>query len=146
MGIDSWALTNRETGRGHFANELDKGLSRLIAVNLKNSTTASGSAEDALPQLKRWLQEKDISPMEVTIYLDPDRRTGSGKSVALQDASPNIVDLQKELLKLSHTLLTKHSPMIDLAALNELNHLSEIHVVEYQGECKEVLAIQPNLS
>ena len=142
MGIDSWALTNRETGRGHFANELDTGLSRLIAVNLKNSTTVSGSAEDALPQLKRWLQEKDISPMEVTIYLDPDRRTGSGKSVALQDASPNIVDLQKELLNLSHTLLTKHSPMIDLAALNELNHLSEIHVVEYQGECKEVLAIQ----
>ena len=32
--------------------------------------------------------------------------------------------------------------MVDLNALQDLEYLSEIHVVEYQGECKEVLAIQ----
>ena len=32
--------------------------------------------------------------------------------------------------------------MVDLNALYELKHLSEIHIVEYQGECKEVISIQ----
>ena len=142
MGIDSWAFTQRKSSSGHFANELDPGLSKLLEFNLKNATHAAGTATSALPELKNWLLKKDISPSEVTIYLDPDRRTGSGKSIALRDASPNIITLQHELFKLSHTLMTKHSPMVDLNALYELKHLSEIHIVEYQGECKEVLAIQ----
>lgn len=142
IGIDSWAFTQRKECLGHFANELDPGLSRLLEVNLKYATQTSGTATSVLPELKRWLQEKNVSPSEVTIYLDPDRRTGAGKSVALQDASPNVVILQHEFLKLSRTLLTKHSPMVDLKALHELEYLCEIHVVEYQGECKEVLAIQ----
>ena len=142
MGIDSWAFTQRNSSSGHFANELDLGLSKLLEFNLKNATHAAGTATSALPELKSWLRKKDISPAEVTIYLDPDRRTGSGKSIALRDASPNIITLQHELFKLSHTLMTKHSPMVDLNALYELKHLSEIHIVEYQGECKEVLAIQ----
>ncbi len=142
MGIDSWGFTQRTGSHGHFVNELDPGLSRLLEVNLKYATHTSGTATSVLPKLKRWLQEKNIAPSEVTIYLDPDRRTGAGKSVALQDASPNVVILQHEFLKLSHTLLTKHSPMVDLKALHELEYLCEIHVVEYQGECKEVLAIQ----
>ena len=142
MGIDSWALNQRIGSHGHFVNELDPGLSQLLKVNLKNTEHTATTAEAALPDLKRWLQEKNIAPSAVTIYLDPDRRTGAGKSVALQDASPNVVILQHEFLKLSHTLLTKHSPMVDLKALNELEYLCEIHVVEYQGECKEVLAIQ----
>ncbi|MDG1056068.1 MAG: hypothetical protein P8O82_06940 [Schleiferiaceae bacterium] len=142
MGIDSWAFTQRNGSLGHFANELDPGLSRLLEFNLKNTTHTAGTATSVLHELKRWLHEKDISPSEVTVYLDPDRRTGTGKSVALRDASPNIIVLQQELLTLSHTLMTKHSPMVDLNALHELEYLSEIHVVEYQGECKEVLAIQ----
>lgn len=142
MGIDSWAFNQRTGSHGHFVNELDPGLSQLLKVNLKNTEHTATTAEAALPDLKRWLQEKNIAPSEVTIYLDPDRRTGAGKSVALQDASPNVVILQHEFLKLSHTLLTKHSPMVDLKALHELEYLCEIHVVEYQGECKEVLAIQ----
>lgn len=142
MGIDSWAFTQRNGSFGHFVNELDPGLSKLLKFNLKNTTHAAGTATSVLPELKSWLHEKDVSPSEVTIYLDPDRRTGSGKSVALRDASPNVIILQHELLTLSHTLMTKHSPMVDLNALHELKHLSEIHIVEYQGECKEVLAIQ----
>ena len=142
MGIDSWAFTQRKACLGHFANELDPGLSRLLKFNLKNTAHASGTATAVLPEFKRWLDEKDVAPSQITIYLDPDRRSGTGKSVALQDASPNVVLLQHELFKLSHTLLTKHSPMVDLNALQELEYLSEIHVVEYQGECKEVLAIQ----
>ena len=142
MGIDSWAFNQRTESRGHFVNELDPGLSQLLEVNLKNTKHTTATAEAVLPDLKRWLHEKNVTPSEVTIYLDPDRRTGAGKSVALQDASPNVVILQHEFLKLSHTLLTKHSPMVDLKALHELEYLCEIHVVEYQGECKEVLAIQ----
>ena len=142
MGIDSWAFTRREDCFGHFANELDPGLSRLLKVNLKNTIHTAGTATSVLPKLKSWLLEKDISPSEVTIYLDPDRRTGTGKSVALRDASPNVIVLQHELLKMSQTLMTKHSPMVELNTLHELEYLSEIHVVEYQGECKEVLAIQ----
>ena len=40
MGIDSWAFTQRNSSSGHFANELDPGLSKLLKFNLKNTTNA----------------------------------------------------------------------------------------------------------
>jgi len=49
MGIDSWAFTQRDGSFGHFANELDPGLSKLLKFNLKNTTHTAGTATSVLP-------------------------------------------------------------------------------------------------
>jgi precorrin-6B methylase 2 len=81
------------------------------------------------------------------VMVDPDRRTGQERSIILEHCSPNVVALQEDVLK-SSTLLTKASPMVDLAyAVNRLRNLKEIHVVSLKREIKEVVFIQePNYS
>ena len=77
------------------------------------------------------------------LYLDPARRDDVGrKVVALEDCSPNVVDLQEELRRHARYVLIKLSPMLDITqALRQLQCISEVHVVSVQGECKEVLLL-----
>ena len=77
------------------------------------------------------------------IYLDPARRDTAGrKTVAIEDCTPNVVELQDELLQQSPLLIIKLSPMLDITqALRSLHHVAEVHVVSVQGECKELLIV-----
>jgi len=77
------------------------------------------------------------------IYLDPSRRNESGrKVVALEDCSPNIVELQDSLLKRANRVIVKLSPMLDISlALSQLRGVEEVHVVGAGGECKELLFV-----
>ena len=75
------------------------------------------------------------------LYLDPARRDNYGhKLVSITDCSPNVVELQDELLRHTKHLLIKLSPMLDISkALSELHHVKEVHVVAVANECKELL-------
>ena len=77
------------------------------------------------------------------LYLDPARRDGVGrKTVAIADCTPNILELQDELLACSRYVMLKLSPMLDIRqALRELKGVCEVHVVSVKGECKELLFI-----
>lgn len=82
------------------------------------------------------------------IYLDPSRRDGNGcKVVALEQCSPNIVDLQEKLLQRAGKIMVKLSPMLDISlALKKLMNVREVHVVGVEGECKELLFILSSCS
>ena len=77
------------------------------------------------------------------IYLDPARRDTYGrKTVGIADCMPNIIEIQDLLLQKAHRLMVKLSPMLDISkALEELRHVSEVHVVAVANECKELLFI-----
>lgn len=77
------------------------------------------------------------------IYLDPARRDSSGrKVVALEDCTPNVVELQGLLRAHSRYIVVKLSPMLDITlALRQLQSVTEVHVVSVQGECKELLLV-----
>lgn len=77
------------------------------------------------------------------LYLDPARRDeAKRKMVALEDCSPNVVEMQNILLDKAAIVMTKLSPMLDISmALRKLGHVTEIHVVSVRGECKELLFI-----
>ncbi|MDR0832599.1 MAG: SAM-dependent methyltransferase [Candidatus Symbiothrix sp.] len=81
-----------------------------------------------------------MSPVDC-IYLDPARRDGAGKKVMrIANCSPDVAQIQDLLLEKAPTVLIKLSPMLDIhAALNDLNHVAEIHVVSVDNECKELL-------
>ncbi|MBP5514870.1 MAG: hypothetical protein J6Y04_08875 [Bacteroidaceae bacterium] len=76
-------------------------------------------------------------------FIDPARRDGVGrKTVSIQDCTPNLLEMQDELLANSQWVMVKLSPMLDITqALRELHGVKEVHVVSVQGECKELLMV-----
>lgn len=77
------------------------------------------------------------------IFLDPARRDDAGrKVVALEDCTPNVIEMQDVLRAHARFVLVKLSPMLDIRlALRQLDGVVEVHVVSVQGECKELLLV-----
>lgn len=76
------------------------------------------------------------------IYLDPARRSETGKKVFLiEECTPDILTLKNELFTHSRHILLKLSPMADISMVcKRLGQCCrEVHVVAMGGECKELL-------
>lgn len=76
------------------------------------------------------------------VFLDPARRDEIGrKTVAIEDCTPNILELQS-LWAPCRMVVIKLSPMLDIAgALRQLSGVREVHVVSLRGECRELLLV-----
>ena len=74
------------------------------------------------------------------IFIDPARRDENGrKTVFISDCTPDVAALQDMLLEKAKKVMVKLSPMLDISrALEELRHVSEVHVVAVANECKEL--------
>ncbi len=77
------------------------------------------------------------------IYIDPARRNESGgKTVRLPDCTPDLTLLEKQLVEKADFVIAKLSPMLDIsAALDSLQHVTEVHIVSVNNECKELLLV-----
>ena len=81
------------------------------------------------------------------IFLDPARRNEQGgKTVLIEDCSPDVLTIEKELLQKANTIVLKLSPMLDWhRAVNELNVIGnvvrEVHILSVRNECKELLIV-----
>lgn len=77
------------------------------------------------------------------VFMDPARRDTAGrKTVAIEDCTPNVVEMQEKLLARARYLIIKLSPMLDITqALKALRGVEEVHVVSVKGECKELLLV-----
>ena len=77
------------------------------------------------------------------IFLDPARRDDTGKKVfAIEDCTPDLTQIQDELLDHADYVMVKLSPMLDITqALRSLHCVSDIHVVSVKGECKELIFV-----
>lgn len=85
---------------------------------------------------------RTMSPVDC-IYMDPARRGKSGvKVVCLEDCQPDVSELYPLLKTHCKVLLLKLSPMLDLnIALRALPEAAEVHIVELDGEVKELLVL-----
>ena len=83
----------------------------------------------------------DFSPD--MIFMDPARRSGSGKKVFLiEDCRPDVTALLPEVFGLCRHFLLKLSPMADISMVcSRLPHVREVHVLGSGGECKELLLL-----
>jgi len=83
-----------------------------------------------------------MEPVNV-IYLDPARRDNSGKKVfKLTDCEPDISSIINLMKAKAQRVIIKLSPMIDLMQLkNELNPVSEVHIISVENDCKELVII-----
>lgn len=77
------------------------------------------------------------------IYLDPARRDLNGsRTYALEDCTPNVIELRDVLLEKARTVMIKLSPMLDWhKVVDDLGCVSEVHVVSVRNECKEMLVV-----
>ena len=74
------------------------------------------------------------------IFIDPARRDEHGrKTVSISDCTPDVATLQEMLLQKADKVMVKLSPMLDISkTLEEMHHVSEVHVVAVANECKEL--------
>ena len=78
----------------------------------------------------------------VVIYLDPARRDVHGAKVyGIEDCTPNVVELQSELLDKASVVMVKLSPMLDLHAAIKALSVSKAYIVSVGNECKELLLV-----
>ena len=136
LGVDSWAFAQVAQRVVYFERDAtlaaaaERNFARLGAGNIEVR------CETVTPETE--LPTADL------IYADPARRDAAGRKVfLLEDCAPDILTLLPMLLRKAPTVLLKLSPMADLAMLAERlgAALREIHVVELDGEVKELLCL-----
>ena len=107
----------------------------------RDSKVVCGFAADVLPQL----------PHANLIFMDPARRNEHGaRTYGIADCTPNVLELLLLLMQKADRLLLKLSPMLDWRkAVDDINrhggHVSEVHIVSVNNECKELLVVVNHL-
>ena len=86
---------------------------------------------------------QSMADQAMVIFLDPARRDAAGsKTYAIEDCTPDVALLSDELVNKAQWVLVKLSPMLDWhAAVAQLKHVCEVHIVGVGGECKELLLV-----
>lgn len=86
---------------------------------------------------------RQMDPVDF-IYLDPARRDEHGsRTYAIEDCTPNVLELRDLLLAKSQYTLVKLSPMLDWrkAVADFDGTVREVHIVATGNECKELLLV-----
>ena len=99
-----------------------------------DATVVCGTAADYLSSLE------DVADV---IFLDPARRNEhGGRTYGIEDCTPNVQELLPLLLKKARSIVVKLSPMLDWRkAVEDLEYVSEVHIVSVNNECKELLLV-----
>ena len=133
LGIDSYFLSEKFKTSYYVENQ--KELCDLAEHNFgvlgRKITVVNSDAETFLSKNHNF----DL------VFIDPARRDiYNRKMVSLHDCSPDVVDLVETHGRASLQYLIKVSPMLDISLItNELQNISEIHIVSVKNECKEIL-------
>jgi hypothetical protein len=134
FGVDSFYFSKVCPAVLHI--EINNELSEIASYNalpLRQSGTTF-LCDDGIAYLQRTTEHFGA------VYIDPARRSTSGKVFMLKDCSPNVIEHLDLLLSRTTRLLIKTAPLLDLSAgLKELNHVSQIHIVSVRNECKELI-------
>lgn len=81
------------------------------------------------------------------IYLDPARRNkDGGRTFAISDCSPNVIDIKDLLLSKADYVMIKLSPMLDWRkTVGDLgSSVKAVHIVSVDNECKELVIVMSN--
>lgn len=134
FGVDSFFFAKKV--KQVYSCEINKELAAISAYNAEQlaSSNIQVLAEDGLVFLKNTTQHFG------TIYIDPARRNQSNKVFKLKDCTPDVTEHLDLFLSKADRIIVKTAPLLDITAgLTELNNVSEIHIVSFKNECKELL-------
>ncbi|GAB1415220.1 hypothetical protein MASR2M117_06260 [Paludibacter sp.] len=136
FGID-YLFISQKFKHGLYV-ERNEELCRLAANNFKILEIDSFEIHHA--DSDKFLE---IMPRVDLIYIDPHRRSESGKkTIKISDCEPDVSVLCGKMLAKSQNVMIKLSPMLDIhQAISELSKIKEIHILSVENECKETLLI-----
>ena len=139
LGVDSWFFAQKADAvlYNEMQNTLCKAAEYNFGVLSANNITVVGNRIDS-DNIHEVLDGfgPDI------IYLDPARRSSSGKKVFLiEECTPDVLTMKEQMFEISRHILIKLSPMADITMVcGRLgNRCREVHIVSAGGECKELL-------
>lgn len=139
LGVDSWFFSQKADAV--LYNEMQSQLCKAAEYNFgilsADNITVTGNCIDS-DNIHEILDGfgPDI------IYLDPARRSTSGKKVFLiEECTPDVLTLKDQMFEISRHILIKLSPMADITMVcGRLgSRCREVHIVSAGGECKELL-------
>lgn len=139
LGIDCWQFS--KVAGAVLYNEMNPALFEAAKANLgrlgcgnvefSNLCIDAGSLPGLLDSFRPDL-----------VFADPARRSEGRKVFLPEDCSPDVLALQDIVLDRGCKMLLKLSPMTDISLmLRKFHCVKELHVVEADGECKELLLL-----
>ena len=139
LGVDSWFFAQKADAvlYNEMQNTLCKAAEYNFGVLSANNITVVGNRIDS-----HNIHEVLDGFGPDIIYLDPARRSSSGKKVFLiEECTPDVLTMKEQMFEISRHILIKLSPMADINMVcGRLgNRCREVHIVSSGGECKELL-------
>lgn len=116
-------------------------------IEVRNCTIVAHSAQPATNEADMTAPEATVKTLlpdfkPDIVYIDPARRGQGGKKVFLiEECTPDVISLKREIFAECRHILIKLSPMADITMVCERlgTECREVHVVGAGGECKELL-------
>jgi len=145
LGVDSWYFSRsaEKVLYCEMQEALCKAASHNFSILGADNICVSNKAVSSEGSLEGTSPEELLSGFHADIiYMDPARRGEGGRKVFLiEECTPDVLTLKKELFGICRHLLIKLSPMADISMVCERlgRTCREVHVVAAGGECKELL-------
>ena len=141
LGVDSWFFSKYAS---HVLyNDMQETLCKAAKYNFKELDAKNINVSNIEIQADSSDLDKLLSGFKPDIvFMDPARRGEGGKKVFLiEDCTPDVLTLRKDIFSHTRHILIKLSPMADISMVcSRLGPTCrEVHVVAYGGECKELL-------
>lgn len=136
LGVDDYYICQRV--KSVTAIEIDND---IAAVGKYNFSFLSTNVEVIHGDSVEYLENLDISKKFDSIFIDPARRSNTGKRLyGLCDCLPDVISLLPLIKKHCTSLFIKASPMLDVAqSVRDLDGgLTDIWAVSIKNECKEL--------
>lgn len=138
LGVD-FSFMARDYKQAYYV-ETQKELTELAKRNFNTLmlNCAEVIEDDAVSFLNSFDKIAD------TIFIDPARRSDTGKkTVLIEDCTPNLIEIDDLLNNKSKRVIIKLSPMLDIThALTSLSNVTEVHIISVNNECKELLFVK----
>ena len=141
LGVDSWQFASMADAV--LYNEMNPALLQAAKQNFEH--LGCGNVQFSCKEVTPDNISEILDSFEPDlVFADPARRDNIGRKVFLpEDCSPDILKLQDKILGKGCSLMVKLSPMADISLiLRKFHCVKEVHVVEADGECKELLLVQ----
>ncbi|MCB1562035.1 MAG: SAM-dependent methyltransferase [Alphaproteobacteria bacterium] len=137
-GVDSCALSEHYTSGTCI--DIDKKNAALLAHNLPLLCPKTCSIKVSCFPAEEFVK---TMPSVDLVLLDPQRRDSGRKGkFRLEDGSPDILALLPHLRTKASAIMLKTSPVLDITqALELLGCVQAVHILEWRGECREVVYI-----
>lgn len=138
LGID--ALHLAESGCRVTAIEMDAQKAECASANF---AAAGVDVTVVCADSTKWLAEYEGVPFDA-IFIDPARRTTSGRAYSLADCTPDAAALMPLMLTRAAMVIVKASPMLDVnKTRQDLGHDADIILTGTPTECRELCAVLP---